>query len=154
MFQWPFSPVLHRSFGIRSRTSFRSVIWVVSWSFVASRFRQGRVGSLSVSGGESSTPLLAEILSKRIMQKPDDLIIHVFYGVKHKKWHGKKIKRSRFRIGDESQLPNRTLLEFHYRQCVVKHIRGFAFFEHTRRTEQIAFQGTLRDSWLHINKRH
>lgn len=64
----------------------------------------------------------------RIYQNDEDLAVHVFYGAKHRHWHGKIVPRSRFFIMRESQLPDRRLLSFHYKQCLVKHVRGFQFF--------------------------
>lgn len=61
-------------------------------------------------------------------QNDENLVVHVFYGEKHRRWHGKVVQRSRFRIAHESQLPDRRLLMFHYKQCLIKHVRGFSFF--------------------------
>lgn len=36
------------------------------------------------------------------------------------------IPKSRFRIDDEDELPDPRLLRWHYAQCALGHIRGFA----------------------------
>lgn len=62
---------------------------------------------------------------------PDDpktLIVHVFNDELSTSFHGKIIPMSRFRVLHERELPNANLLLFHYRQCLIKHIRGFEFF--------------------------
>ncbi|CAO1626252.1 unnamed protein product [Jaminaea pallidilutea] len=58
---------------------------------------------------------------------PANLLIHIFEGSALKQYHGKIIASSRFRCHPR-KAPDRQLLEFHYRQCVVKHMRGFDVF--------------------------
>lgn len=59
-----------------------------------------------------------------------DLIVHVFQGRSARKvYHGKRIPSSRFRVWDELEdLPDTRMLEFHYRQCLIKNMRGFQHF--------------------------
>ena len=56
----------------------------------------------------------------------DTLIVHIFEGTLLKQYHGQKIPLSRFHR--PYRPPNRQLLDFHYRQCILKHIRGFEIF--------------------------
>ncbi|PWN40017.1 hypothetical protein IE81DRAFT_325947 [Ceraceosorus guamensis] len=58
----------------------------------------------------------------------EDLIVHYFMPkmLKRRAHHGQVIHRSHFRVQDESELPNKQLLMFHYQQCVIKYLRGFA----------------------------
>ena len=56
------------------------------------------------------------------------LIVHVFADVRAKEYHGKVLRRDRFRIDDEIELPRRDFLAFHYRQCAVMHVRGYSHF--------------------------
>lgn len=62
-----------------------------------------------------------------LMSQGDDLVVHYFCPVPsaRRSFHGKQIPPSRFR-GDDVDRPNRALLLFHYRQCVLKHMRGFS----------------------------
>lgn len=62
-------------------------------------------------------------------QDPRLLIVHVFNDELSTALHGKLIPVSRFRVLHERELPNANLLLFHYRQCLIKHIRGFEFFD-------------------------
>ncbi|PWN86674.1 hypothetical protein FA10DRAFT_50613 [Acaromyces ingoldii] len=56
------------------------------------------------------------------------LIVHVFADVRAKEYHGKVLRRDRFRIDDEIELPRRDFLAFHYRQCALMHVRGYSHF--------------------------
>ena len=58
---------------------------------------------------------------------PSVLIVHIFDSPQHQQYHGMRINHSRFR-GLPARFPNRQLLDFHYRQCMIKHIRGFSVF--------------------------
>lgn len=58
--------------------------------------------------------------------EPSNLLVHVFEGINLKQHHGKKIPSTRFR--GPLRPPSRQLLEFHYRQCILKHMRGFDCF--------------------------
>ena len=64
--------------------------------------------------------------------EPDTLQIHVFYSEDPaddlKSYHGKEIKEDRFRFHSLQELPHRGLLAFHYRQCIIKHVRLFSHF--------------------------
>ncbi|CAO1633830.1 unnamed protein product [Jaminaea pallidilutea] len=55
-------------------------------------------------------------------------IVHVFDFVDGIAGHGKRITPSTFRVAHPAELPDRRLLIFHYRQCLIKHARGFASF--------------------------
>lgn len=57
---------------------------------------------------------------------PSTLIVHVFSNEDLMDFHGKRIPRNRFH--QSLKPPNRALLAFHYKQCVLKHIRGFEVF--------------------------
>lgn len=59
---------------------------------------------------------------------PSVLIVHVFNDELSTSYHGKIITRERFRHTHSRELPHRQLLLFHYRQCLMKHIRGFEVF--------------------------
>jgi hypothetical protein len=56
------------------------------------------------------------------------MIVHVFNNNDFKHLHGKEIELGRFRYEDESQLPSPALLWFHYKQCMIKHLRGRSHF--------------------------
>ncbi|SCZ95122.1 BZ3500_MvSof-1268-A1-R1_Chr11-3g03630 [Microbotryum saponariae] len=43
--------------------------------------------------------------------------------------HGYVITRERFNIQDDTELPHEDLLRWHYRQCVLRHLRGIAVLE-------------------------
>lgn len=59
---------------------------------------------------------------------PSILLVHVFSQRKAAQYHGKRIDKSRFRVKDPRDLPDNRLLLFHYRQCLIKHVRGFSHF--------------------------
>lgn len=66
-----------------------------------------------------------------LFQSPDstDLLVHVFQGEARKAFHGKRMARSRFRVWDRlDKLPTPQMLEFQYKQCLIKNIRGFQHF--------------------------
>lgn len=126
----PWFSVLRRSFRLSTRPPVWSQLWTVFGIFPSPLFWQRRVGTFSRSlckylDRDSLRLLLTHMLNS---QDASNLIVHVFYGAKRKVWHGKKIPRSRFRIAHESQLPDRRLLNFHYQQCIIKHIRGVSLY--------------------------
>ena len=57
---------------------------------------------------------------------PSTLIVHIFGNEGLMAHHGQRIPSSRF--SPYLKPPNRQLLAFHYRQCVMKHIRGIEVF--------------------------
>ena len=57
-----------------------------------------------------------------------DYIVHVFYNTSLRQYHGKHIQKTRFRIKDDLELPRDDFLRFHYKQCILKHIRGYSYF--------------------------
>lgn len=58
--------------------------------------------------------------------EPTTLVVHAFVGSNVEQYHGKRIPRSRFH--SKRRTPDVRLLAFHYRQCLVKHVRGFSVF--------------------------
>ncbi|CAO1621224.1 unnamed protein product [Parajaminaea phylloscopi] len=58
--------------------------------------------------------------------KGEDLIVHIFYATTFTtaRYHGKVLTPDRFRC-QPYERPSIPLLLFHYRQCAMKHLRGF-----------------------------
>ena len=55
------------------------------------------------------------------------LIFDVFDEADAMTFHGKGIPASRFRVAHQRDLPHQRLSKFHYREYLIKHIRGFEF---------------------------
>ncbi len=72
-----------------------------------------------------ATTLFSKALTKRWCQG-DSYHVHFFVRTEYSELHGMVIPKSRFRIDAEDELPDPRLLRWHYAQCALGHIRGFA----------------------------
>lgn len=63
-------------------------------------------------------------------QDGDQLIIHAFDNGVCKASHGQKRRLSSLKNGSQGdkELVDVELLKWHYKQCILKHVRGFSFF--------------------------
>lgn len=95
------------------------------WRTVRSR---GEHFSAIVEEAHSHSRSLSLPLSFVCSVQGDDLIVHVFApdSAEMRSYHGKIISRGRFRQ-PESFRPDTRLLMFHYQQCVIKYLRGYAW---------------------------
>ncbi|KAI5479810.1 hypothetical protein MNV49_002622 [Pseudohyphozyma bogoriensis] len=63
------------------------------------------------------------------VQDNGDLVVHYFEprNENNRALHGKVITRERFRVNGEEDLPNPDMIKWHYKQAIMKNLRGFNY---------------------------